>query len=167
MRSRSQPQSIIEDGRSNAEEAMITVHFDGLCYPRNPGGVAAYGYLIRRNGELIHQGLGVVGEGKGMTNNVAEYEALKAAAQWIRDSGTEDRITIKGDSILVIKQMKGEWRVRSATSKKYVPAIKKLLAGRDASFVWVNREENKEADELSREAYRSYRKEMEKGPRRP
>jgi ribonuclease HI len=153
--------------KDNAEEAMITVHFDGLCYPRNPGGVAAYGYLIRRDGEPIHQGLGVVGEGKGMTNNVAEYEALKAAAQWIRDSGTEGRIIIKGDSLLVIKQMKGEWRVRSATSRKYVPAIKKLLEGRDVSFVWVNREENQEADGLSREAHRRYTKDRKKGPQRP
>jgi ribonuclease HI len=150
----------VEDGKSNAGEAMITVYFDGLCYPRNPGGVAAYGYLIRRDGELIHQGLGVVGKGKGMTNNVAEYEALKAAAQWLEGCGIEDRITAKGDSMLVVKQMKGEWKVRSATSRKYVPAIKKLLIGRDVSFVWVNREENKDADELSREAYRRYRKEM-------
>jgi ribonuclease HI len=143
---------------------MIIVYFDGLCYPRNPGGVAAYGYLIHRDGELIQRGLGVVGEGKGMTNNVAEYEALKAAAQWIKDRGIEDRIAFKGDSLLVVKQMKGEWKVRSATSRKYVPEIRKLLAGRDVSFVWVNREENEEADELSREAYRRYRKEMKRGP---
>jgi len=137
---------------------MITVHFDGLCHPRNPGGVAAYGYLIRRDGELIHQGLGVVGEGEGMTNNVAEYEALKAAAQWLKDSGIEDRVTVKGDSLLVIKQMKGEWKVRSATSRRYLPEIRTLLTGRDVSFVWINREENQEADELSREAYRRYKK---------
>jgi len=145
---------------------MITVYFDGLCYPRNPGGVAAYGYLIRRDGELIHQGLGAVGEGKGMTNNVAEYEALKAAAQWLEGCGIEGRITIKGDSMLVVKQMKGEWMARSATSRKYVPEIRKLLAGRNVSFVWVNREENEEADELSREAYRRYRKEMKRGPQK-
>jgi ribonuclease HI len=144
---------------------MITVHFDGLCYPRNPGGVAAYGYLIRRDGEMIHQGLGVVGEGKGMTNNVAEYEALRAAARWIRESGIEDRITVKGDSMLVIKQMKGEWEVRSATSRRYVPEIRRLLAGRNVSFVWINREENQEADELSREAYRRYRSKMKRGAR--
>jgi ribonuclease HI len=60
--------------------------------------------------------------------------------------------------------MKGEWRVRSATSRRYVPDIKRLLTGRDVSFVWVNREENEEADELSREAYRRYRREMKRGP---
>jgi ribonuclease HI len=136
---------------------MITIYFDGLCHPKNPCGVAAYGYLIYRDGELIHRGFGAVGEGKGMTNNVAEYEGLKAAVQWLIDEGIEDRITVKGDSQLVIRQMKGEWKVNSATSRKYVPEIRKLLQGKDVSFFWVPREENEEADGLSRVGYERYR----------
>ncbi len=109
---------------------MITIYFDGLCYPKNPCGVAAYGYLVYRDGKPIWRGFGTVGEGQGMTNNVAEYEGLMAAAQWIVDEGINEKILIKGDSQLVIKQMKGEYRVNSATSKKYVPEIKRLLAGK-------------------------------------
>ena len=41
---------------------MITVYFDGLCYPKNPGGVAAYGYAIYRDGKPIWQGFGAVGQ---------------------------------------------------------------------------------------------------------
>ena len=135
---------------------MITIYFDGLCYPKNPGGVAAYGYLVYRDGEPIWRGFGVVGEGRGMTNNVAEYEGLRAAAQWLVDEGIKEKILIKGDSQLVIKQMKGEYRVNSATSKKYVPEIKRLLEGKEVSFSWVPREENEEADGLSRVAYDGY-----------
>jgi ribonuclease HI len=135
---------------------MITVYFDGLCYPKNPGGVAAYGYLVCRDGQIVHKGFGAVGEGRGMTNNVAEYEALMAAAQWLVDEGIEEKILIKGDSELVIKQMKGQYKVSSATSKKYVPEIKDLLQGRDVSFSWVPREENEEADGLSRMGYEGY-----------
>ena len=91
-----------------------------------------------------------------MTNNVAEYEGLLAAAQWIVDEGITEKILIKGDSQLVIKQMKGEYRVNSATSKKYVPEIKRLLAGKEVGFSWVPREENEEADKLSRVAYDGY-----------
>ena len=137
---------------------MITVYFDGLCYPKNPGGVAAYGYLVRRDGELIHKGFGAVGEGKGMTNNVAEYEGLRAAAQWLQDEGIEEKLVVKGDSQLVIKQMTGVWRISSGTSKKYVPQIKRLLEGKDVTFSWVPREENEEADKLSRVAYEKYQK---------
>jgi ribonuclease HI len=139
------------------DDKMITVYFDGMCYPKNPCGVAAYGYLIYRDGEVIHRGFRAVGEGKGMTNNVAEYEGLKAAAMWLQDNGTEEKILIKGDSQLVIKQMKGEWQVNSATSKKYVPEIKQLLKGKDVTFQWVPREENQEADKLSRVAYERFR----------
>jgi ribonuclease HI len=136
---------------------MIIIYFDGLCYPKNPGGVAAYGYLIFRNSDLIHKGFGAIGEGKGMTNNVAEYEGLMAAAQWLNDEDIEEKTVIKGDSQLVIKQMKGEYRVNSATSKKYVPEIKKLLQGKEISFVWIPREENEEADKLSRVAYERFK----------
>ena len=135
---------------------MITIYFDGLCYPRNPGGVAAYGYAVYRDGKPIWRGFGAVGEGRGMTNNVAEYEALMAAARWLVDESIEEKIIIKGDSELVIKQMKGEYRVTSATSKKYVPEIKRLLQGKDVSFSWVPREENEEADQLSRKGYEAY-----------
>jgi ribonuclease HI len=135
---------------------MIEVFFDGLCYPKNPCGVAAYGYLAYRSGQLIHRGFRAVGEGKGMTNNVAEYEGLMAAALWLKDMEIDEKIVIKGDSQLVIKQMKGEYKISSTTSKRYVPQIKLLLQGMDVSFVWVPREENEEADKLSRRAYKRY-----------
>jgi ribonuclease HI len=70
---------------------MITIYFDGLCYPKNPGGVAAYGYLVYRDEELLWKGFGGVGQGRGMTNNVAEYEGLKAAALWLVDEGSMRR----------------------------------------------------------------------------
>jgi ribonuclease HI len=136
---------------------MITVYFDGLCYPKNPCGVAAYGYLIYRDEKIIHRGFRAVGEGKGMTNNVAEYEGLKAAAMWLQDNGINEKILIKGDSQLVMKQMKGDWQVNSVTSKKYVPEIKQLLQGMDVTFQWVPREKNEEADKLSRVAYERFR----------
>lgn len=40
---------------------------------------------------------------------------------------------------------------------EFVPKIKSLLQGREARFVWIPREENSEADMLSRMAYRRYR----------
>lgn len=135
---------------------MITVHFDGLCYPKNPGGVAAYGYLIHRDGVLVHKGCDAVGEGPGMTNNVAEYEGLMAAAKWLRENATDEQITVLGDSQLVVRQMRGDWQIKSATSRKYVPQIRRLLDGLDVTFVWVPREDNEDADELSRAAYDNY-----------
>jgi ribonuclease HI len=140
------------------DKGMMTVYFDGLCYPKKPGGVAAYGYPIYRDEELIHKGFGAVGEGRGMTNNVAEFEGLKAALQWINDNGIDDKIVIRGDSQLVIKQMKGDWQIKSGTSKRYVPEIRELMEDRDVSFAWIPRAENEMADKLSRVVYERYQK---------
>lgn len=137
---------------------MIEIFFDGLCEPVNPGGVATYGYVIFHNGKVIKRGAREIGQGKGMTNNVAEYSALKRAVEWIKENGIEDEITIKGDSLLVINQMKGIWRVKSATSRFFVPLILRLLEGKKVAFIWIPREKNKEADMLSKIAYKRYMK---------
>ena len=70
-------------GNGLVKKDMITLYFDGLCRPRNPGGVATYGYVIYKDGKKVKRGYGVVGSGTGMTNNVAEYSALKRAAEWV------------------------------------------------------------------------------------
>jgi ribonuclease HI len=135
------------------QKDMISIYFDGLCRPRNPGGVATYGYAIYQDGKKVKIGCGVVGSGAGMTNNVAEYSALKHAMEWVSRNGGDDEIVIKGDSQLVIHQMNGTWQIKSATSKKFVPEIHRLLEGRKRSFVWIPREQNAEADQLSNVAY--------------
>ena len=145
---------------------MITIYFDGLCRPKNPGGVATYGYLIYQDGKKVKSGYGVIGSGAGMTNNVAEYTALKQAAEWVSQNNPDKEIVIKGDSQLVILQMNGTWQVRSATSKKFVPEIRRLLEGRNTHFIWIPREQNIEADELSNLAYNQHKNDPAKNSRR-
>ena len=141
---------------------MIEVYFDGLCEPINPGGVGCYGYAIYQNEITIKKGARAIGEGKGITNNVAEYSALKRAIEWIQEQGIEDEIVVKGDSMLVINQMKGIWQIKSETSRRYVSTIRELLKGKKVRFVWIPREQNSEADMLSRVAYKRYlRKKIE------
>jgi ribonuclease HI len=143
---------------------MITIYFDGLCRPKNPGGVATYGYVIYQDGKKVKSGYGVIGSGSGMTNNVAEYTALKQAAEWVNQNIPEKEIVIKGDSQLVIRQMDGTWQVTSATSKKFVPEIHRLLEGRKTHFIWIPREQNIEADELSNLAYDQQKREPSREP---
>ena len=132
---------------------MITIYFDGLCRPRNPGGVATYGYVVYKGGEKVKSGNGVIGSGAGMTNNVAEYSALNHAVEWVIRHCPDDELLIRGDSQLVIHQMNGTWQIHSETSKKFVPAIRRLLQGRQTRFDWIPREQNTEADLLSNLAY--------------
>ena len=136
---------------------MFEAYFDGLCEPRNPGGVATYGYVIDKDGTAIKKGCTAIGQGKGMTNNVAEYSGMLRVAEWLKEQNIEDKIIIKGDSQLAINQMKGIWQIKSATSRYFVPKIHKLLQGKKVTFMWIPREQNDEADMLSRVAYKRYR----------
>lgn len=140
---------------------MIEVYFDGLCEP-NPDGVATYGYAISKDGKEIKQGHGVIGKGRGMTNNVAEYSALQKALEYLTANKIRDEeIEVKGDSNLAVQQVKGNWKIKSGTSKKFVPLILELRKKLEAmnnkiSFSQIPREKNQKADELSRIAYNEY-----------
>jgi ribonuclease HI len=133
-----------------------TIYFDGLCEPVNPGGVAAYGWLIQDNsGETLASGKGIAANGPKATNNVAEYAAARAALEAAIEMDLSGPILVRGDSQLVIKQVTGEWGCKA---RHLIGPRNRLrnLANQlgDVTFEWVPREENEPADRLSREAYR-------------
>jgi ribonuclease HI len=137
----------------------IEVYFDGLCQPVNPGGIACYAFVIRRDDRTIHSDYGIAAEpfSKDATNNVAEYTALAKALEWLIANGLNNsgRVEVKSDSQLVVKQLKGEYKIKS---KRIIPLYRQvlLLQSRFPDGVeirWVPREENKEADSLTNRAY--------------
>ena len=132
------------------------VHVDGLCEPVNPGGTATYGYIIRNDaGRDIARKSGVVGKGPEMSNNVAEYAALCEALRFlISEKMTRLPIEIRSDSRLLVNQMKGEWKFHKGLYAQEFTDAKALVTEFDrVKFKWIPREENEEADALSREAY--------------
>ena len=133
----------------------ITLNFDGACEPVNPGGVASFGWIIKRNGATLKAGSGVAMRGPGATNNVAEYTALIEGLRALAGLGLAgEPVEVRGDSMLVIRQMSGDWRIGS---ERLLPLYRQAqdLAGQFAEVMyrWVPREENAEADALSIEAY--------------
>jgi ribonuclease HI len=137
----------------------IEVYFDGLCQPVNPGGIACYAFVIRRDDRTIHSDYGIAAEpfSKDATNNVAEYTALAKALEWLIANGLNNsgRVEVKGDSQLVVKQLRGEYKIKS---QRIIPLYRQvlLLQSRFPDGVeirWVPREENKEADSLTNRAY--------------
>jgi len=141
------------------------VYVDGLCEPRNPGGVASYGFVIYSGNEKLHEQSGVVGEGLGMSNNAAEYAALLEALDWLSGQGLKDeKVVVRSDSRLLVNQMNYQWRSHGGLYvDKYSEALKLVSNFSKISFVWVPREQNGEADSLSRKAYEEYR--VNKGAR--
>ena len=134
---------------------MIVVHIDGLCEPVNPGGTATFGFAIRDNGTVMARKCGIVGKGPAMSNNVAEYAALCEALEFLLQKRRENSpIEVRADSALVVNQMSGKWKLRKGLYReKYQEAVRLGAQFSDLRFRWIPREENEEADELSREAY--------------
>ena len=137
---------------------MIVVYIDGLCEPVNPGGVACWGFCIYKDGEKVFSGKGVIGEGFGMSNNLAEYTALVEALKELINRGWQNKeITVRSDSRLLVNQMTGWWSVHGGLYyPAYAEAVKLAQKFSKIFFVWVPREKNEEADALSREAYEEY-----------
>jgi ribonuclease HI len=136
---------------------MIAVWTDGACYP-NPGGKAAYGIVVRETDEkgfkkVLHTEGKYIGEGKQMSNNVAEYEGLIAGLQWIRKQGLDkEELVILSDSMLVVKQMSCKMGVGHGLYSRCYPIARMLAFGLKVKFVWVPREKNWQANQLAVDA---------------
>lgn len=123
---------------------MITAYIDGGA--RGNPGPAGYGvYIELPDGsvEELHGPLGVA------TNNVAEYNGLLAALQWAVEHGHRV-VRIKADSELLVKQMRGEYKVKNEGLQPLAARARKLIGQLDrVTFQHVRREQNKHADRLS------------------
>jgi ribonuclease HI len=124
---------------------MIVAYIDGGA--RGNPGPAGYGARIEApDGTLLaelHGGLGIA------TNNIAEYNGLLAALQWAIDHG-RTRVRIRADSELLVKQMRGEYKVKNPGLKPLYVRARLLVASlEEVVFEHVRRELNEEADRLS------------------
>ena len=127
---------------------MITAYTDGGA--RGNPGPAGYGvHILDADENTLAELVGPLGHA---TNNVAEYSGLIAALQWAVDHGHQ-RVRVRMDSELVIKQMRGEYKVRHATMQELHADAKRLIAKLErVTFEHVRREQNKVADGLSNQA---------------
>ena len=115
----------------------------------NPG-PAAFGYVLETDDGTV---LDARGERIGVaTNNVAEYRALVAGLAKAVELGL-DELEIVSDSELVVKQMRGEYKVKNAALAE-LKAEAEGLARRLPKVVYtaVRREHNELADRLVNEA---------------
>ena len=115
----------------------------------NPG-PAAFGYVLEAEDGTV---LAAHGEAIGVaTNNVAEYRALIAGLEAALERGVTE-LEVVSDSELVVKQMRGEYKVKNAALRE-LSAEAARLARRLENVVYtaVRREHNELADMLVNEA---------------
>lgn len=132
----------------------LTIYTDGGSL-NNPG-QAAYGFLIFEDKKLIHKQNERIGVA---SNNVAEYTALIRALEFVRDTIQKSKIKAKSlliisDSLLMVSQVNGLYKVKNADIKSLHSQIKMLEMGLGLpiSYKHVLRDKNIEADALVKEA---------------
>ena len=132
-----------------AEPPLLTIHTDGAS--RGNPGPAAVAYVITGHGGEPVEEAGRLGR---MTNNQAEYTALVEALKHALELGAGGRVLVNSDSELLVKQMRGEYRVKNEDLRdlyEEARALCRRFPG-GVTFRHVRREENRRADQLGNEA---------------
>jgi ribonuclease HI len=145
---------VIQGSRPADIEAVIReqggrahCYFDGGSHG-NPG-PAAVGWVIVTDDGIVAEGNQRIGTA---TNNVAEYEAVLAVLEAASDYGF-DEVRIRGDSELIVKQVRGEYDANAPDLRERRVRVYELLEEFDEwSIQHVPRELNERADELVDEA---------------
>ncbi len=129
-------------------DKSISIYIDGASRG-NPGEAGAGAIFKDSRGKILKK----TGKYLGVaTNNVAEYQALLLGLKEARKLGAK-KLVIYSDSELLIKQMEGEYRVKSENLKDlFRKAIKELKKFSRSAFFHIPREDNKEADKLANRA---------------
>ncbi len=147
------------------KKLKVKCFFDGACDP-NPDGAMGFGVYIESNIEMSGGCKLSNGEAakKGNTNNIAEYKAVLGLLNWLRhDPFKQDcEYFICGDSRLVVMQLRQDWKVKSnpqlrSLRDECLEIIEKLKSrGNEFYVAWIPREQNKLADELSKQGMQNF-----------
>ena len=127
---------------------MIVAYIDGGA--RGNPGPAGFGVRIEMEDRTLVEEFG---ESIGVaTNNVAEYRGLLAALEWALARGHRD-VRVRSDSLLLVQQMRGRYRVRNAGLQP-LHLRARLLADQigHVAFEHVGRDRNAHADRLANAA---------------
>jgi ribonuclease HI len=125
----------------------LVVNVDGGARG-NPGPAAIAAVASTPDGEVIESRGEAIGTA---TNNVAEYRALLLGIELAREQGAAE-VELIGDSELIVKQVKGEYRVKDAGLRPLHAQVRAALEAFDRwSIRHVRREHNAAADALVNE----------------
>ena len=125
----------------------VHAYFDGAS--RGNPGPASVGYVLVDDSGIVAEGGETIGTA---TNNQAEYKALIRAVEVARDYGFDDA-HIRGDSELIVKQVRGEWDTNDPELRENRVRVRELLTDFDDwQIEHVPREINDRADELANDA---------------
>ena len=140
--------NLFEAPDPSASEGWYTAHCDGGS--RGNPGPSGYGAVVEDpQGRVVAR----LGEFLGIqTNNFAEYSGLLAVLKWANKHGTK-RLRVVSDSELMVKQMKGQYKVASPVLRPLYDEARRISRQLERfEMRHTLRGGNKEADQLANEA---------------
>jgi len=144
---KSSGEGLFGPSRDNEEpgQQAIVAHIDGGA--RGNPGPAGYGvHIADAQGRTLAELSEYLGH---QTNNFAEYSGLLAALEWALDHGHK-AVKVVSDSELLVKQIRGEYKVKSESLQDIYQEAKSLIRKLDSfSIRHVLRHQNKDADRLA------------------
>jgi ribonuclease HI len=146
--SRSTGTKSLFEARENPPERYLIAHSDGGA--RGNPGPAGFGVIIQdESGRKVAALSEYLGH---QTNNFAEYQGLIAALEYALQHGPK-ALKLISDSELLVRQIKGIYKVKNATLQDLHRRAKELIAKLDwFSIGHALREHNQDADRLANEA---------------
>ena len=132
---------------------QLEIFTDGAC-SGNPG-PAGIGFVVRKDGKILKEFSQPIGDA---TNNIAEYTALIYALQEALILRA-DEVHVKSDSELMCRQVQGIYQVKNSNIKPLFDQVQHLIRGfRSFHIDHVRRQDNKDADALSKKAIKKQAK---------
>ncbi len=146
----SRDKNLFSDAPAEAKPAAAAYRANIDGGSRGNPGPASYGVVIRDGrGAIVAKLKKYIGR---MTNNVAEYYGLIAALDYAESHGVRT-IRIESDSELLVKQMRGQYKVKSEELRPLFERAQKMSKAFESFRIeHVYREQNREADALANEA---------------
>ncbi len=136
---------ITDTSNINKEIDLIVVNVDGASRG-NPGESGIGVAIFDKDSNMINEACDYLGVA---TNNMAEYKALILGIKLSMRYNAK-KILFKSDSELMVKQIKGEYKVKNAQLKLLFAEVQDLFKKlTNWEIMHVSREENKEADLLA------------------
>ncbi len=126
----------------------VTVYTDGAARG-NPGPAGAGARVEDASGDVLAEACRYLGKA---TNNVAEYSGLILGLEQAGELGART-VEVRADSELMVRQMRGEWKLRNPNLRELARRAHVLAANFDrVVYVHVRREYNRDADRLANRA---------------
>lgn len=123
------------------------LYFDG-CSKGNPGPSGSGAFIEGHWSGSEYVGI--------TTNNVAEYKGLILGLKYVNKCKHFKNLIVKGDSMLVINHMTGKYKVKAPHLIPLYNEAKELIQDIDVVFLYIPREQNKEADRLANEGVKEH-----------